>query len=163
MSIRVEIIDPSRARDLRRRVLRPHLPPDAPLPGDDTPDAVTFGAVDDADDRVLCTCFVYPDPCPWAPGRPAWHLRQMATEPDRQGQGLGAMVVRSAVAHVTDRGAHVLWFNARESAIGFYRRLGFLTRGEVFTDDQHTIPHIRMWRELFADPDASHLTGGAHA
>jgi predicted GNAT family N-acyltransferase len=150
----VRVIDGSRTRELRRAVLRPNLPPGAPLPGDDVPDAVHVGAVD-PDGTVTCTCFVYPEPCPWQPGRPAWHLRQMATAPERRGQGLGAAVVDAAAAYAAERGAEVLWCNARETAAGFYARIGFVAHGDVFTDAQHTIPHVRMARELAVAPTSS--------
>ena len=145
--MRVEIVDESRTRDLRRRVLRPHLPPDAPLPGDDLPDGVHFAAVGD-DGAVLCTCFVYPDPCPWLPGEPAWHLRQMATDERHRGQGLGGAVVEAAAGYTAGQGARVLWCNARERAVPFYARHGFARHGEIFTDERHTIPHLRMARNL---------------
>lgn len=153
--MRVEIVDQARTRDLRRRVLRPESGAEDPLPGDELLDGVHFGAVEE-DGRVSCTCFVYPDPCPWQPGRPAWHLRQMATEPDRRGAGLGQAVVEAAVTHVRASGATILWCNARETAAGFYARLGFVGHGAVFVDARHTIPHLRMALELSAQPTSSH-------
>lgn len=143
----VRIVDERDTRDLRRRVLRPHLPPDAPLPGDELPDGVHIAAVDNSD-AVLCTCFVYPDPCPWLPEQRAWHLRQMATDEGMRGQGLGAAVVALAVRYVMAHGAEILWCNARQAAAGFYARAGFVQHGDVFTDEQHPIPHVRMWRAL---------------
>lgn len=143
----VGIVDETTTRDLRRRVLRPHLPPDAALPGDELPNGVHLGAVAD-DGTVLCTCFVYPDPCPWQPDHRAWRLRQMATDEDHRGRGLGRAVVDAAVAHVAATGAEILWCNARQTAAGFYAQAGFTTHGEVFTDERHTIPHVRMWRAV---------------
>ena len=155
MSVRFEIVDPSATRRLRHDVLRPELSMDAPLPGDELRDAVHVGATDD-DGTVLCTCFVYPDPCPWLPERDgAWHLRQMATLPAHRGQGLGAGVVSAAVDLVLDRGAGLLWCNAREPAVAFYARQGFRAEGAAFTDDTHRIPHLRMWRELSGPPSSS--------
>lgn len=145
--MRVGVVDEARTRELRRRVLRPQLPPGSPLPGDDLPDGVHFGAVDD-DDIVLCTCFVYPDPCPWRPGEPAWHLRQMATDEEHRSQGLGGAVVEAAAAYAAQLGARVLWCNARERAVAFYERHGFVGHGAIFTDERHTIPHLRMARNL---------------
>jgi GNAT superfamily N-acetyltransferase len=146
--IRYEVVDPARTRELRRSVLRPHLGPADPLPGDDRPDAVHLGAVA-GDGTVLCTCFVYPDPCPWLPvEQAAWHLRQMATDPEHRGEGLGAGVVATAAGYAREHGGTVLWCFARESASGFYARQGFAAHGPVFTDAEHTIPHRRMWREL---------------
>jgi GNAT superfamily N-acetyltransferase len=150
----VAVVDEARTRELRRSVLRPTLRPAELLPGDDVPGGVHLGAVD-ADGTVACTCFVYADPCPWLPGRPAWHLRQMATRPDRRGAGLGAAVVAAALELARAQGAEILWCNARETAAGFYERQGFERHGGVFTDERHTIPHVQMWRELRVAPTAS--------
>lgn len=150
----VGVVDEAATRQLRRSVLRPSLPPDTPLPGDELADGVHFGAVDD-DARVVGTCFVYPDPCPWLPHiRGAWHLRQMATAPQRRGQGVGAAVLAAAVDFVAAQGAPLIWCNARESAVPFYARHGFSGHGELFTDERHPIPHLHMWREL-SDRSAS--------
>lgn len=148
------VVDEAATRELRRRVLRPNLPPDAPLPGDELTNGVHLGAIAD-DGTALCTCFVYPDPCPWLPDRTAWHLRQMATDERHRGEGLGAKIVELAVHHVRGQGAELLWCNARETAVGFYRRQGFVVHGEVFTDERHTIPHRRMHRELAAPATSS--------
>ncbi len=143
----VRIVTETQTRELRRAVLRPHLGPDDPLPGDDMPQGVHFAALDE-DGTVVCTCFVYPDPCPWLPGRAAVHLRQMATLPTRRGEGHGRAVVEAAAHYAAGTGAQVFWCYARETAIGFYQRAGFAVHGGVFTDAQHTIAHRRMWREL---------------
>lgn len=143
--IRVEVVDQARTRELRRAVLRPELAADAPLPGDELPDALHLGAV--VDGVVLSTCFVFGEPCPWRPADgPAWHLRQMATAPEARGQGLGGAVLDAAIDQIRHRGGRLLWCNVREPAVEFYRRHGLQRHGEVFTDERHPIPHLRMWR-----------------
>jgi predicted GNAT family N-acyltransferase len=155
--IRFEIVDPSTTRELRRAVLRPEAAPGDRLPGDDLTGAIHVGAVTD-EDIVVCTCFVYSDPCPWLPDRPdGWHLRQMATAPAYRSRGLGGGVLEQAVELVLVRGAGLLWCNAREPAVGFYARHGFVAVGEIFTDERHRIPHRRMVRELSGPPASSHL------
>jgi GNAT superfamily N-acetyltransferase len=145
--ISVELVDPARTRSLRRRVLRPGLSPDEPLPGDDRPDAVHIAALDGW--VVVGTCFVFRDPCPWRPAdEPAWHLRQMATAPDRRGEGVGTAVLRYAADYVRAAGGVLVWANARETAGGFYAAHGWLAEGGTFTDTEHTIPHRRMWLPL---------------
>ena len=145
--IRVEVVEQARTRDLRRSVLRPDQPADAPLPGDELPDAVHIAAIEDG--AVLGTCFVYPDPCPWLPDRPdAWHLRQMATAEGHRSRGVGSAVLDAAIEYVRARSGRLLWCNAREPAVEFYRRHGLMTHGAVFTDEHHPIPHRRMWRDL---------------
>jgi GNAT superfamily N-acetyltransferase len=148
VSIRFGVVDAAATRELRRSVLRPATSPGDHLPGDDLASAIHVGAVDD-DGVVACTCFVYPDQCPWLPERAdTWHLRQMATLPTRRSRGLGGGVVEMAVELVLERGAGLLWCNAREPAVGFYTRHGFQPVGDIFTDERHPIPHQRMWREL---------------
>ena len=158
--MRVGPIDEALTRELRRSVLRPHQAPGDPLPGDDLPSGVHIGAVDD-DGTVVGACFVYPDECAWLPdARGAWHLRQMATSPDRRGQGVGAAVLSAAVAHVRAQGAPVVWCHARETAVSFYARHGFRGHGEIFIDREHPIPHLRMWRDLREpEPDATSSEG----
>jgi GNAT superfamily N-acetyltransferase len=133
--VRIGVVDERLTRELRRAVLRPELPPGAPLPGDELDGGVHFGAIDN-DGTVLCTCFVYPDPCPWRPDVEAsWHLRQMATVEGARGRGIGAAVLSAAVAYVAEH--------------------GFVGHGELFTDERHTIPHLRMYRELSAGSGSS--------
>ncbi len=150
----VGVVDPARTRDLRRSVLRSRFAPGQPLPGDELADAVHLAACDD-DGTVVCTCFVYPDPCPWLPARPAWHLRQMATLPGRRGAGYGRAVLDAGLDAARAAGAQVLWCNAREPATGFYRRAGFDVHGEVYLDAETGVPHRHMWRELFPTPTSS--------
>lgn len=151
--VRVEVVDEALTRELRRTVLRPNLPPDAVLPGDELTTAVHVGAVDEGG-TVLCTCFIYPDPPPWQADRAGgWHLRQMATLPEQRGRGLGALVVDTAARHARERGGTLLWCNARESAIGFYLRQGFRPHDGMFVE--HQIPHQRLWRELGDTPTSS--------
>ena len=145
--IAVEIADPGRTRELRRSVLRPERSPGDPLPGDDLDDAVHLAAV--VDGVVLSTCFVFPEPCPWRPADlPAWHLRQMATAAEARGRGLGGAVLDAALGVARERGGRLLWCNVREPAVEFYRRHGLRPHGEIFTDEGHRIPHLRMWAEL---------------
>jgi GNAT superfamily N-acetyltransferase len=146
--MRVGVIDPAATRELRRTVLRPHLSADDPLPGDELVAGAHIGAVDE-DGAVVGTCFVFPEPCPWLPDAAgAWHLRQMATAPDRRGEGIGAAVLAAAVEHACSQGAPLVWCHARETAVSFYANHGFRSYGEVFIDSEHPIPHLRMWREL---------------
>jgi GNAT superfamily N-acetyltransferase len=148
--ITVEVVDEALTRELRRRVLRPELGPDDPLPGDELINGVHLAALEDG--RALSTAYVYPDPCPWLPGRAAWHLRQMATSPLRRGQGLGGRVLETALDHVRGQGAAVLWCRAREQAVPFYARHGFTQHGAIFMDER-AVPHRLMAREL-SEPSA---------
>ena len=162
------VVEPGLARELRRRVLRPMAAPDAVLPGDDVAGAVHFAVLDPAG-RPLSTCFIfrdaYPAPLPaelaevaeladeqpdgpagTQPARPpTWHLRQMATEPAARFRGAGAAVMRAVFAHVAEAGGGLLWCNARETAVGFYRAQGLRSAGVIPPQGDPPVAHQRMW------------------
>jgi GNAT superfamily N-acetyltransferase len=140
----VLVVDGLQSRELRRSVLRPRLSPDAPLPGDDLPDAIHLGAFDGS--SLLSTCFVSAESCHWQPDRPAWRLRSMATDPGARGTGAGRAVLRAAAATARSHGAELLWCGAREDAVGFYQRCGWQLHGERFTTEYG--PHRYMWIDL---------------
>jgi predicted GNAT family N-acyltransferase len=56
---------------------------------------------------------------------------------------------------VRDRGGRLLWCEARERAIAFYARHGFVGDGEIYLNRETGIPHQRMWRELSDAPASS--------
>jgi GNAT superfamily N-acetyltransferase len=143
-----EVIDGQLSRELRRSVLRPHYAVDAVLPGDGEADVVHLGVFADTDAGLVLasTCMIFPRQCSWLPEAEAWQLRSMATHPDWRGTGAGTEILRGARAIATEAGATVLWCQAREPAIGFYRRNGFVEFGELF--DTELGPHRRMWQQL---------------
>jgi ribosomal protein S18 acetylase RimI-like enzyme len=67
------------------------------------------------------------------PARPAWRLRGMAVHPAVRGMGFGRVLVQVCVRHAEARGAALVWCTARESAYGFYERLGFETDDATIT------------------------------
>jgi YbgC/YbaW family acyl-CoA thioester hydrolase len=68
-------------------------------------------------------------------GRMAVHRVQRGTE-------LGRRILDTLRAAAAARGDHTLVLNAQRSAEGFYRKLGFVPRGEPF--DEVGIPHVEM-------------------
>lgn len=144
-------VDGGLTRELRRVVLRPHLAPGDPLPGDDQAGAVHIGAVDD-DGSVLGVCLVFPAPCDWRPESPAWQLRRMATAEAARGRGIGRAVAEAAVAAARERGAAILWCHARETAAPFWTAAGWSGRypdGDprlVYLDAATGLLHRHMWR-----------------
>jgi GNAT superfamily N-acetyltransferase len=129
---RVVELEAEGTHDLRRRVLRDHMPgADVANPEDAQPGAVHLGVVD-GEGRVTAVATVFPEPTPHRPGRPAARLRSMAVDPDRQGQGLGALLLDALVARARQEGHQVLWANGRDTALAFYQRHGWEVVGEGF-------------------------------
>lgn len=128
--------------DLRRAVLRGGRP--VPLPGDDEP-ALHLGAYDGS--TLVATGSVRREPVPWAPDRPGWRVRGMATDPAYRGRGAGTLVLEALLAHVRQEGGGTVWFHARTPAQAFYERAGFVPRGKPWVDPEIG-PHVLMWAEV---------------
>ena len=118
--------------DLRRRVLRPHTPPDQyHWPAEPEPGVVHLGAFRGA--RLVGTASLYPEA--------GWRLRAVAVEPDCRGQGIGTALV-AAIQARADAAGYALWCNARDSALGFYARLGWTVDGPGFTSPDIGPHHV---------------------
>ena len=128
--------------DLRWRVLREPL--------GFAPDAVAFPfeaeslhlVALDAGRVVGCVLF-HPE------GTETGRLFQMAVEPDRQGTGLGTRLVRTLETGWRRRGFREVTLHARDTAVGFYARLGYASSGPPYVEVG--VPHQNMRRTL--DPD----------
>lgn len=134
MTIEIKQISPEQARPVRQRVLRPHQRPEELVyPGDDDADTFHLGAVDA--DQVLAILSMYrhaqPPTDPFGEPR-AWRIRGMASIPEVRGTGLGKRLVEHARDRVWTVSRDPIWCNARESAFGFYEKLGFVIVGGVF-------------------------------
>jgi len=79
-------------------------------------------------------------------GKPAWRLRGMATDPEWQGRGCGALLLREVCRRVFERGDDVLWCNARTSALGFYEKCSFVTVGGEFVTELGIPHYVAVWR-----------------
>ena len=143
--VEVRRVPASRTTPLRAAVLRPGRPASCvETPDDDAPETAFWAAVT-PDGAVRSTVNVRPSPPPWDPqGEGWWQLRGMATAEAARGRGLGAAVLRAALAHVEAAGGRV-WCNARPAAMGLYAREGFGPVGEPFDHPEHG-PHQAMVR-----------------
>jgi predicted N-acetyltransferase YhbS len=125
--------------DLRWRVLR--------RPLGFAPDAVAFPfeaeslhlVALDAGRVVGCVLF-HPE------GTETGRLFQMAVEPDRQGTGLGTALVRALETELGRRGFREVILHARDTAVGFYARLGYVPVGAPYVEVG--VPHQNMRRSL---------------
>ncbi len=73
-------------------------------------------------------------------------MRQVAVREDRQGQGLGALMVCESEAEARRRGFATMVLHARETAVPFYLKLGYAVVGEAFVEVG--IPHLAMEKVL---------------
>ena len=73
-------------------------------------------------------------------------IGRMAVRRVLRGGGLGELVLQELMAAARARGDREVLLNAQRSAQGFYARLGFEPRGEVF--EEAGIAHIEMTKSL---------------
>jgi len=129
--------------DLRRRVLRVGTPSThVTYDQDDTAGTLHLGV--SRAGHVIAVSTWTPQARPGEPPAPldaAVRLRGMAVEPAMQGQGVGAMLVGDGIERAWASGARVVWASARDTALPFYRRLGFTVVGDVFIDAATGLAH----------------------
>lgn len=83
-------------------------------------------------------------------------LLQMAVADEARGTGIGARLVRELERHVAARGFGEVRMHARETAIGFYDKLGYRIEGEPFVEVG--LPH-RLMRRALSGPARARFEG----
>ena len=132
---------------LRVAVLRKGTPAtDCNYPEDDYPDVVHFAIIHEG--TAIATSSWFMKECPEKPGIAAIQLKGMAVAGHLQGEGLGALLVEAGIALAIERGAAIAWARARDSALGFYERLGFVSTGDGFMDGPTAMLHHIVVRTL---------------
>ncbi|MDE3044149.1 MAG: GNAT family N-acetyltransferase [Acidobacteriota bacterium] len=144
----LRVVAASRLHDLRRRVLRGG---DASAvvanTHDDDPTSLHVAVV--LGDDVLASASYFLEPSPDAPGILAYQVRYVATDPAWQGRGLGAAVLAAGEEELRRRGVALVWANARDSALDFYRHRGWtVVEGSAHVSAETQLPHHRIFKEL---------------
>ena len=146
VSVEVRQISAAQTVPLRHAVLRPGRPVEtAFFAGDDLATTKHFGAFRNG--QLLCIASLFEAQLPDEHGVAAIQLRGMATATEAQRTGLGRALVLVCVAFAREKGARLLWCNARTYAAGFYSKLGFEIVGKEF-DIPDVGPHYRMKLKL---------------
>ena len=73
-------------------------------------------------------------------------LRQMAVTNNVQRRGIGRALMQFAENLARDHGYEKIVMHARSNAVGFYEKLGYQVRSEMF--EELTIPHYVMEKKL---------------
>jgi len=81
-------------------------------------------------------------------GDPERQVRQVVVAPAARGLGVGRLLMQALEGTARTEGAVELWLHARESAIGFYERLGYACEGDRFVSPLTGIPHRTMRKRL---------------
>ena len=73
-------------------------------------------------------------------------MRQLAVRENAQGKGVGHELVNYAHSFAKGRGYEEIVLHARETARGFYEKLGYEAEGDSFTEVG--LPHLAMRKKL---------------
>ena len=117
---------------LRRDVLYPNESLDA-VKVDHDADGLHFGVFDQGQLVTVVSLFL---------GRDTAQFRKLATAPAAQGKGFGKAILAYLVDICKKEKIKLLWCNARDTAVTFYDRLGYTTKGDYFV--KGGITFVRM-------------------
>jgi len=95
----------------------------------------------DTDNNIIATCSLVPidNSC---------RMRYVAIDSSVQGLGVGSKMLEFCEKLAREKKFESIFCHARDTAISFYKKNGYLTEGEMF--EQVTIPHIKMRKILFS-------------
>lgn len=135
-------------RSLRREVLRAGMANQSvDFDGDDEPGTFHLAAVDPVGHVVATSTWLRRE-FVGRPGVAAYQLRGMATAVEHQSRGLGARLIEAGFERLAGQDVELVWANARDAALDFYRRLGFTVEGEGFVEKVTQLPHHVVVREV---------------
>lgn len=133
---------------IRQQVLVPtHELKKAKFENDDDED-VSFhlGAFDES--KLVSVASFFYDRNPIFEDLHQYQLRGMATLPEKQGQGLSSELLTMAFPIIKQNFCTLLWCNARESAIGYYEKVGFVKQSEEVFQIDDIGPHVLMYKKI---------------
>lgn len=142
--LEVVVIDAPATHPLRLSVLRHDTPTrQVEFAEDDWPGVEHLGLR--LEDRLVAISSWVPRP---HRGEPAVQLRGMATDRTLQGRGLGGILLEAGCARRAAEDILLVWANARDAALPFYLRHGFVVEGDGFVEQVTQLPHHVIVRRL---------------
>jgi predicted GNAT family N-acyltransferase len=126
------------------------LRPDSPIErckfaGDEEDQTFHLGAF--MDNKLVSVASFYFEKHPDLEEPFQFRLRGMATLPDYQHKGLSTELLKMAFPIIKQNFCHLVWCNARVTAVEFYQKVGFEKVGEQF-DIPGIGPHLLMFKSL---------------
>lgn len=129
-------IDSNATYSVRQDVLRKGKPIETCyFNGDDDATTTHFGLF--LEENVIGVVSVYKVNNPIFTENNQFQIRGMAVLPEFQGKGFGEQLLKEAEKYCLKEQADLIWFNARDKAISFYKKSGYEIIGKSFD-----IPHV---------------------
>lgn len=142
---RVSAVD---VRELRRIVLRADMENQAvDFDGDEDEQTIHLAAFDKGETMIGTSTWLRRE-CHYVPGALAIQLRGMATAVSYQGRGVGSLLLQAGFNLWRQQAVDLVWANARDAALAFYERHGFIVHGDGFIEAVTQLPHHVVIRNL---------------
>jgi predicted GNAT family N-acyltransferase len=77
-------------------------------------------------------------------------IRGMAVQAQHQKKGFGEMLILNTEKYCIQKKSNLIWFNARQEAVGFYKKMGYSIIGHPFNIED-VGEHVVMFKNLAAN------------
>ena len=131
---------------VRHKVLRKGKPIETcQFKGDDVENTTHFGLY--LEDKLVGIISIFKEKNNLFSETNQFQIRGMAILEVFQGKGFGAELVKEAENHCINLNADLIWFNARENAVSFYKKLDYKIIGDSFLIPDVGI-HFAMYKKI---------------
>lgn len=142
----IKKISSSATYPVRHEVLRKGKPIETcQFKGDDDENTVHFGLYQK--EQLIGIISIFKEPSILFSEKNQLQIRGMAVLEEFQGKGFGAELVKAAENYCINQNVDLIWFNAREKAIPFYKKLGYTSIGDSFLIPDVGI-HFAMYKKI---------------
>lgn len=148
MKTKVKLCQVNDLIELRHKVLRQGKPVSTCFfKGDNDDGTFHFGAYEDK--NIIGCVSLMKKTHPEFHQNETYQLRGMAVLSDYRQKGIGKQLLDFATDHLLKKNINLVWCNVRTSALSFYQKNHFFTKGSEFNIPD-VGPHILMYKR-FAD------------
>ena len=116
---------------VRQPVLRNGKPVEScRFDGDDLSSTIHFGLFEN--DQIQAVISLFEAKHQRLAGAKHHQIRGMAVLEQHQKKGFGKMLLTNAENYCIQQQTNMIWFNARQTAVGFYKKMGYYVIGPPF-------------------------------
>ncbi|MFG6686356.1 GNAT family N-acetyltransferase [Mariniflexile sp. HNIBRBA6329] len=146
MNHTIKHISATEAHAVRHPVLRAGKPIESCIfDGDDLNTTFHLGAF--IENKLVAVCSFFKCKHPLLPEEFQYQLRGMAVLNEYQNLGLGQLILNHGEVLLRTQNIQIIWCNAREKAIGFYKKMDYTIIGDAF-NIEHIGLHYVMYKTL---------------
>lgn len=145
-SVSIKQIHYTETYPVRQIILRPGRPLETCFfQGDELETTIHFGLF--MEDKLAGIISLFKNNSPLFSQEYQYQIRGMAVLEEYQKYGLGRQLVAHSEEFLKSTATELIWFNAREIAVNFYKKSGYQVIGDAF-DIPDVGPHYVMWKAM---------------